>query len=278
MPRSRTRPRRRCRAGTARRAWRRPADRAASTSTASCMPWCAAAGGSAGSPSARPGSRARRTVRPARAAAGRARAASVADDAVVHEWLTKMGAQLDRALLGRGGRSARRREPDRRPAGAAARGAVGAASPAPLPGGQRRPVGGILAANPGDAVARPAAGASGRVGACPRTGHGLPRGRGTQARGRVRRRRGVVRIGRIRTGGARRRDRDGGARPASDRRRGARAHRGAREFRADSPLFSSLRLDDGQLTVYDLERLHRGPRRAGAVELRLRRRGAGRGG
>jgi tetratricopeptide (TPR) repeat protein len=33
------------------------------------------------------------------------------------------------------------------------------------------------------------------------------------------------------------------------------------EFRADSPLFSSLRLDDGQLTVYDLERLRRGPRR-----------------
>jgi tetratricopeptide (TPR) repeat protein len=32
-------------------------------------------------------------------------------------------------------------------------------------------------------------------------------------------------------------------------------------FRADSPLFSSLRLDDGQLTVYDLERLRRGPRR-----------------
>jgi tetratricopeptide (TPR) repeat protein len=32
-------------------------------------------------------------------------------------------------------------------------------------------------------------------------------------------------------------------------------------FRADSPLFSSLRLDDGQLTVYDLERLSRGPRR-----------------
>jgi len=32
-------------------------------------------------------------------------------------------------------------------------------------------------------------------------------------------------------------------------------------FRADSPLFSALRLDDGPLTVYDLERLHRGPRR-----------------
>jgi CHAT domain-containing protein len=31
-------------------------------------------------------------------------------------------------------------------------------------------------------------------------------------------------------------------------------------FRADSPLFSSLRLDDGPLTVYDLERLRRGPR------------------
>lgn len=32
-------------------------------------------------------------------------------------------------------------------------------------------------------------------------------------------------------------------------------------FRADSPLFSSLRLDDGPLTVYDLEGLRRGPRR-----------------
>lgn len=32
-------------------------------------------------------------------------------------------------------------------------------------------------------------------------------------------------------------------------------------FRADSPLFSSLRLDDGPLTVYDLERLRRAPYR-----------------
>ncbi len=32
-------------------------------------------------------------------------------------------------------------------------------------------------------------------------------------------------------------------------------------FRADSPLFSSLLLDDGPLTVYDLERLHRAPYR-----------------
>jgi CHAT domain-containing protein len=31
-------------------------------------------------------------------------------------------------------------------------------------------------------------------------------------------------------------------------------------FRADSPLLSALRLDDGPLTVYDLERLRRGPR------------------
>jgi tetratricopeptide (TPR) repeat protein len=31
-------------------------------------------------------------------------------------------------------------------------------------------------------------------------------------------------------------------------------------FRADSPLFSALRLDDGPLTVYDLEQLRRGPR------------------
>ena len=32
-------------------------------------------------------------------------------------------------------------------------------------------------------------------------------------------------------------------------------------FRADSPLFSALQLDDGPLTVYDLERLRQGPRR-----------------
>jgi CHAT domain-containing protein len=30
-------------------------------------------------------------------------------------------------------------------------------------------------------------------------------------------------------------------------------------FRADSPLFSALRVDDGPLTVYDLERLNRAP-------------------
>jgi CHAT domain-containing protein len=32
-------------------------------------------------------------------------------------------------------------------------------------------------------------------------------------------------------------------------------------FRADSPFFSALQLDDGPLTVYDLERLHRAPHR-----------------
>jgi len=32
-------------------------------------------------------------------------------------------------------------------------------------------------------------------------------------------------------------------------------------FRADSPLFSSLRMDDGPITVYDLERLRRAPYR-----------------
>jgi CHAT domain-containing protein len=33
------------------------------------------------------------------------------------------------------------------------------------------------------------------------------------------------------------------------------------QFRVDSPLFSNLRLDDGPLTVHDLERLHRAPYR-----------------
>src|SRR5207245_7925335 len=32
-------------------------------------------------------------------------------------------------------------------------------------------------------------------------------------------------------------------------------------FRTDNPLFSSVRLSDGPLTVYDLERLSRAPRR-----------------
>ncbi|MFI7701223.1 CHAT domain-containing protein [Nonomuraea sp. NPDC049480] len=32
------------------------------------------------------------------------------------------------------------------------------------------------------------------------------------------------------------------------------------DFRTDSPLLSSLRVDDGPLTVYDLERIHRAPR------------------
>ena len=32
-------------------------------------------------------------------------------------------------------------------------------------------------------------------------------------------------------------------------------------FRADSPLFSSLRMHDGPLTVYDFEQLHRAPYR-----------------
>jgi len=31
-------------------------------------------------------------------------------------------------------------------------------------------------------------------------------------------------------------------------------------FRADSPMFSALVLDDGPLTVYDLQRMHRGPK------------------
>ena len=30
-------------------------------------------------------------------------------------------------------------------------------------------------------------------------------------------------------------------------------------FRADSPMFSSLRLDDGPMTVHDVERLRRAP-------------------
>ena len=43
-------------------------------------------------------------------------------------------------------------------------------------------------------------------------------------------------------------------------------------FRADSPLFSSLRMHDGPLTVYDFEQLRRAPYRLVLSELRLRRR------
>ena len=42
-------------------------------------------------------------------------------------------------------------------------------------------------------------------------------------------------------------------------------------FRADSPLFSSLELADGPLTVHDLERLEGGAAPDGAVGLRVRR-------
>ena len=47
-------------------------------------------------------------------------------------------------------------------------------------------------------------------------------------------------------------------------------------FRADSPLFSSLELADGPLTVHDLERLQRGAVPAGAVGVRVRRTRSGR--
>ena len=45
-------------------------------------------------------------------------------------------------------------------------------------------------------------------------------------------------------------------------------------FRADNPLFSSLQLDDGPLTVYDLESSAPGTASAGAVKLRVRSRSA----
>ena len=48
-------------------------------------------------------------------------------------------------------------------------------------------------------------------------------------------------------------------------------------FRADSPLFSSLRMHDGPLTVYDFEQLRPRAVPAGPVQLRLRGAGARRG-
>ncbi len=53
------------------------------------------------------------------------------------------------------------------------------------------------------------------------------------------------------------RDRGPGTRRA--RRRPAGPHCRPRHFRADSPLFSSLQLDDGPLAVHDLEGLRRAP-------------------
>ena len=49
-------------------------------------------------------------------------------------------------------------------------------------------------------------------------------------------------------------------------------------FRADSPLFSSLRMHDGPLTVYDFEQFAPRAPPADPVQLRLRGRGTGRRG
>ena len=133
---------------------------------------------------------------------------------------------------------------------------MGAAAPAALPRGQRRPVGGILAAGPGSGRGRPD-GAGAVV---------LVRGPGLASRG--------AEVPRLAADYAARAGELGLAAPVElgdgtatvarvlDAIDGAAlAHIAAHgAFRADSPLFSSLRLDDGPLTVYDLERLRRGPR------------------
>jgi len=183
------------------------------------------------------------------------------DDAVVHDWLAKMGAKLDRALLGAAGDHLgdgdlvivppgrlhavpwgllprlRSRAVSVAPSAASwlrARAAGGGrAGDAGLPG--KGPV--VLARGPGltsqgAEVPRLAADYAARAGEL-----GLPPpvelGTGTATVARVL-------------------DAIDGA---------AVAHIAAHGlFRADSPMFSSIRLDDGPLTVYDLERLRRGPR------------------
>ena len=47
-------------------------------------------------------------------------------------------------------------------------------------------------------------------------------------------------------------------------------------FRSDSPLFSAIELDDGPLTVYDLERLKRAPYRVILSSCNSARRRSGR--
>jgi len=183
------------------------------------------------------------------------------DDAVVHDWLAKMGAKLDRALLGEAG--------DR----------LGDGDLVIVPPGKLHAVPwGLLPRLSSRAVSiapsaaswlRARAAGGGRAG-----GAGLPekgpvvlaRGPGLTSQGAEVPRLAAdyaapaaelglpppVELGAGTATVARVLDAIDGA---------AVAHIAAHGmFRADSPMFSSIRLDDGPLTVYDLERLRRGPR------------------
>jgi CHAT domain-containing protein/tetratricopeptide (TPR) repeat protein len=198
-----------------------------------------------------------RAVRFARAALRRAAhgPAVSTDDAVVHDWLAKLGGKLDQALLGEAGDHLGDGNlvivpPGKLhavPWGLLPRLRSRAVSVAPSAASwlraravAERPDGAgpvVLARGPGLAslgaeVPRLAADYAARAAKC-----GLP---------------APVELGEGTATAARVLDAIDGA---------ALAHIAAHgTFRADSPLFSALRLDDGPLTVYDLERLRRGPR------------------
>jgi tetratricopeptide (TPR) repeat protein len=204
-------------------------------------------------------------------------------DAVVHEWLTAMGTQLDRTLLGPAGDLLGDGNlivvpPGRLhavPWGLLPRLRSRAVSVAPSAASwlrARQSATGPIAGTDLPRAARPAPGTEPAAGAGPPPPGGpvvLVRGPGMASRGAEVPRlaaeyaaagesRGWAGSGSVVLG-------DGTATVEAVLRAidGAElAHIAAHgEFRADSPLFSSLRLDDGQLTVYDLERLRRGPRR-----------------
>jgi len=184
------------------------------------------------------------------------------DDAVVHDWLAKMGDKLDQALLGEAGDHLGEGNlaivpPGRLqavPWGMLPRLDSRAVSVAPSAASWVR-ARAALSAPPGDQAA---------------AGDGpvvLVRGPGLASQG--------AEVPRLAAGYAARADGLGRAAPVELGRGTATvarvldaidgaviAHIAAHGvFRADSPMFSSIRLDDGPLTVYDLERLHRGPRR-----------------
>ena len=154
------------------------------------------------------------------------------------------------------GRRARRHRPARQ----AARHPVGAAARAARPRGQRRPVRGRLAAR--------------AAGAPPRHRHvTLARGPGLVSDGAE-----VPLVARLYDDVTVLADGAATAEKVLYALDGAwLAHIAAHGiFRADSPLFSSLRMHDGPLTVYDFERLQPRAVPAGPVQLRLRRAGPGR--
>jgi tetratricopeptide (TPR) repeat protein len=182
------------------------------------------------------------------------------DDAVVHDWLAKMGGKLDRALLGEAG------------------GHLGDGNLVIVPPGKLHAVPwGLLPRLRSRAVSVAPSAASwlrARAAGSGRPGEGaagegpvvLVRGPGLASRG--------AEVPRLAAGYAARAGELGLAAPVVlgagtatvarvlDAIDGAAvAHIAAHGvFRADSPMFSSIRLDDGPLTVYDLERLRRGPR------------------